>query len=854
MADPNSLDPGLAVTPDRPGLQRRRSKNPLKSMMQHLTVEPPSPDDDGSPRRESLIRRLSWRKSRSPSAHSDASSSAAPPASLPNADPALCPACASIAADIDTTLEDVDASYLKAVNPAADDAFDGRESHVARLKGLEDNRWAATCPLCKLFWAIRVPGDGDGDYCLSALSTRESNYLVDPIKMFDSRHPAGHRGPGLAPAFLAVVPKKRGPAARDWTVSPEWFRRAGMLLRTMPPSELALQLEPNRGRSPAPDRRAPEPPVLAVNDATPSTRGIWGREVGRSPDMAIARDWLHFCQSHHQGRCQRPLVTAELPGFQLIDCATTPPRVVPASITQDYVALSYVAGKDVAEPWPRVVRDAIAVTKDLGLGYLWVDRLCIDSSRPQEKAQQIARMDDVFEGAVLTIIAAHGDDAMQGLPGVGSTPRPPQPKYRLSSSGVTLVSSLEDPQLSIEESTWYTRGWTYQEGLLARRRLVFTKQQMYWECDGMVCPETLVLPLDHYHDPLQQRMCDFVRPGLFNGTASVDGTWRAWKKLPKPDEEPSIMSVFRAADQHIVNYSKRHLSNDEDTLTAFKGISRHLDRTLGRGRLGHVVGIPVWLSSAGDGGSPRPGRTKELFALATSFWHHKSGGAGASRRRHLPSWTWAGWRGPVELFSSIVVADPDGCGKDRKLLNHHYVSATQLARSEQPSPSWTYSPNLVVLGPDGNVAYDFFSQTAPHLMQGGYRLRVSDPLVLDRVKARTHAGGWMFNDVSVDVRLSRGGGTDPQGKESAVPTSGLRDYVERHARGEQVTVLWFVEEATVMLLVVERTESTGSWERVGRARMAFAQESKEVVRRFGRLEVMLNHLPLRRLGHDMVIE
>ncbi|KAF4505963.1 hypothetical protein G6O67_006094 [Ophiocordyceps sinensis] len=853
MADSNSLDPGLAPPSPRPALHGRRSKNPLKNMMQHLTVESPISDDDASPRRESLIRRISWRKSRSPSAHSEASSSAAPSASLPNADPALCPACASIAADIDTTLDDVDASYVKAVNPAADDGFDGCESHVARLKGLEDNHLAATCPLCKLFWAIRVPGDGDGDYCLSAFSTRDSNYLIDAIKMFDSRHPAGHKANGLAPAFLAVVPKKKGPTARDWTVSPDWFRHAGMLLRTVPPSELALQLEPKRGRSP--DRLTLETPALAVNDATPETRGIWGREIGRSADLTIAQDWLHFCQSHHQGRCERPLVTAELPGFQLVDCTTTPPRVVPASISQDYVTLSYVAGRDVAEPWPRVVRDAIAVTKDVGLRYLWVDGLCIDNARPADKAQQIARMDDILEGAVLTIIAAHGDSAMQGLPGVGSTPRPSQPKYRLASSGVTLVSSLKDPRLSIQESTWYTRGWTYQEGLLARRRLVFTEQQMYWECDGMLSPETLVLPLDHYHDGQQHRMCDFVRPGLFNGAACVDGTWRAWKKLPKPDEEPSIMSVFRAVDQHIVNYSKRHLSHDEDSLGAFLGMSRHLDRTLGRGRLGHVVGIPVWLSPGGDGGSPRPGRTKELFALATSFWHHKGGGGGgggATRRRHLPSWTWAGWKGPVELLSSIVVTDPDGGGKDRKVLNHHYVSATQLARNEQPSPTWTYSPNMVVLGPDGNVAYDFFSQAAPRLAQGRHRLRVSDPLVLDRVKARTHAGGWLFNDVSVDVRLSRGGGTDQPG--AATATSRLRDYVERHARGEQVTVLWFVEEATVMLLVVERTGATGSWERVGRARMAFAQEAKEVVQRFGRLEVMLNHLPLRRLGHDMVIE
>lgn len=538
------------------------------------------------------------------------------------ADPALCAACTAIVADLDTTLRDVDASFLRPVNPAADDVF---ESHVARLRGLGESRGVTTCPLCRLFWAVRAPGDGDGDgdYRLMALSARDRSYLVDPISMFDSRHPAAHRGPGLAPAFLAVVLDKRGPGAPGPAVSPDRLRRAGMLLRTLPPADLALQVEPRRGRSPG--RHAPEPPALAVNDASPEPRAIWGRELARSADMAVALGWLRFCRSHHGGRCQRPPTPPELPGFRLVDCAATPPRVVAASVGQEYAVLSYVAGEAVAEPWPRVVRDAVAVTKDLGLRHHWVARLCLDDADPAAKAHQVARMDDILEGAVLTIIGAHGDDAMQGLPGVGSTARPPQPKCRLAGSGVTLVSSLGDPQLSIEDSTWYKRGWTYQEGLLARRRLVFTERQMYWECDGMLCPETLVMPLEHYHDAQQRRMCDFVRPGLLNGAACFDGSWRAWKKLPRPDEEPSIMSVLRAADQHVVNYTKCHLGHDEDSLSTFLGILRHLDRTLGRGRLGHVVGIPVWLSPAGDGGSPRPGRTKELFALATSFWHHKGG-------------------------------------------------------------------------------------------------------------------------------------------------------------------------------------------------------------------------------------
>ncbi|POR39549.1 Uncharacterized protein TPAR_00245, partial [Tolypocladium paradoxum] len=745
----DSLDPGS------PGLERRRSKNPLKNMMQHLTVD--SPDDGGgSPRRESLIRRISWRRSRSPSANSDASAPAsmAPSASARNADPALCAACASLAADMEATLDEVDFAFNKAVNPGADDAFGKKEYFLARLLGLEENRWATTCPLCQLFWAVRVEGEGEGDYCLSAFSSRDTNHLVDSVKMFDMEHPARGKSNGLAPGFLAVVPKKKGPGARDWHVSGDWFRESGMLYRTMPEA----MVEHARGRSPAAGRRTPEPPSLALNDTSWLQQGIWGREIDRCADISIAQDWLRFCESHHQGRCGRQPVLAEMPGFRLIDCSKSPPHVVQGSLREDYVALSYVLGKNVTEPWPRVVRDAAAVTRELGIRYLWVDRLCLDDSRPQERMEHITRMDEIFEGAVLTIIAAHGDDAMQGLAGVGSTPRPAQPKYRFADSNTTLVSSLQDPRLSIRASTWYTRGWTYQEGLLARRRLVFTAQQTYWECEGMACPETLVLPLALYHDAAQQRMCDFMRPGLFNGVSYVDGSWEVWKRLASQAEEPSTLSIFRAADQHIGSYTKRQLTLDEDSLSAFLGISRRLEGTLGRGKLGNIVGIPIWAPAHGDAAArPGPPRTKELFALSTSFWHHR-GDDEPRRRPHLPSWTWAGWKGAVELFSSVVVADPDGTGRDRKLLNHHYVSATQLTRNDASSLKWTYSPNVVVLHPGGGLAYDFLSPGPPALPPARYLLRVSDPLVLDRVKARPHAGGWLFNDVSVDVRMSRGRG------------------------------------------------------------------------------------------------
>ncbi|KAF5021700.1 hypothetical protein F66182_6257 [Fusarium sp. NRRL 66182] len=742
---PETLDPGTPtvtppVSPGGPaGVERRRSRNPLKNMMQHLTVDPPPDDDDREPRRSSLIRRISWRKSRSPSAHSDRSGGQ-------SQDPNLCTACAGWAADIDSTFDTMDDFFLRALNPTSAATFENKEHSLGRLKELEENRFVTKCPLCKLFLSVHIPSEGDGDLYLSGFSSRDTNYLIDNHTMFEQGHSAKNKSKGVSSAFLGVVPKKSGDGALSWDVSADWFRDSGMLYRVMPDaaSNELLSAKPGGRHSRA---------NSFTDDGGWQKRGIWGRELENVIDMSIGQEWLRFCEFYHQGRCGRKPVTREMPGFKLVDCAKNPPQVVNASITERYAALSYVWGDKKTETWPKVIWDAVIASKDLGVRYLWVDRLCMEGVQSADRMEQIARMDDIFEGAVLAIVAACGEDADYGLPGVGSRTRPAQPKYEFVNSNITLVSSLQDPRLAIKNSKWYQRGWTYQEGLLARRRLIFTDQQMYWECEGMCCPESLVLPLEFYHDMEEQRMYDFMRPGLFNGVSFVDGSWKRWKKLPGKAEDASTLSIFREADQHVVNYTRRELTYDQDSLNAFLGMLRRLETTVGRGKMFNLLGIPLWAPKM-DPGAPVTGmpRTRDIFALSTCFWHHKDGVI-AKRRPHLPSWTWAGWKGAVELFSSITVVDPDSKAFLRKNNHHHYVTATHVSRNEPNSLRWTYSPNIVLVNRDGSVAYDFgasavekgMPSSPPNLPTRPYGIHVPNPFVLDRVKARSHPEGWIFN-------------------------------------------------------------------------------------------------------------
>lgn len=150
--------------------------------------------------------------------------------------------------------------------------------------------------------------------------------------------------------------------------------------------------------------------------------------------------------------------------------------------------------------------------------FLWIDRYCIPDDQVAEHLQ-ISMLDVIYESVELTIIAADGDDANSGLTGI-SEARDRQPALRLGSW--QLTSLLPDPNLAIKRSKWCTRGWTYQEGLLSRRRLYFSRGQAYLECLGSTFQESVQEP---------------------EASSLTQGTYPELKKL---DTEPGLLeSVFR---------------------------------------------------------------------------------------------------------------------------------------------------------------------------------------------------------------------------------------------------------------------------------------------------------------------
>lgn len=234
------------------------------------------------------------------------------------------------------------------------------------------------------------------------------------------------------------------------------------------------------------------------------SEGFSGRLVDQSNiDFDILNHWISFCHENHKKLCKLS-EEISLPGFRVIDCYTR--HLVSVSIGYSYVVLSYVwvpllrhfklPTNNSLPNAGNVIEDSIIVVKKLNLRYLWVDRYCAPQDG-EDKHSQIQTMDLIYKNAEVTIIALAGKHSSAGLPGIGRTPRIPQPHIVLGD--ITLVSSLLSLRTLIKRSVWGRRGWTYQEGAIPRRRLVFTEHQVYFECMGMHCQESIATPLKTLH-------------------------------------------------------------------------------------------------------------------------------------------------------------------------------------------------------------------------------------------------------------------------------------------------------------------------------------------------------------------
>jgi hypothetical protein len=237
--------------------------------------------------------------------------------------------------------------------------------------------------------------------------------------------------------------------------------------------------------------------VLVMVDNT--SAGISGREYSIDRiDFGIIKGLLSYCRGNH--KLCATMSTIPIADLQVIDCNSG--QIVSLPGTAAYIALSYVWGstkvdaidskESLLSTAPKTITDIMALAEQLGILYIWVDIYCIPQDDEHRKRALINKMGLIYSCATLTVIAAAGENPEYGLPGVGTTKRKHATTILVGSK---LFAISRDVQRELAASKWNSRGWTYQEALLSRRRLVFTDSQIYFQCRAMHCPESLSFPL-----------------------------------------------------------------------------------------------------------------------------------------------------------------------------------------------------------------------------------------------------------------------------------------------------------------------------------------------------------------------
>lgn len=345
-------------------------------------------------------------------------------------------------------------------------------------------------------------------------------------------------------------------------------------------------------------------------------------ENGTHRNLELLRDCYDYCNTHHVG-CRRTR-SSEMPS-RLVDMVEMRVKDIPQGSSLEYVALSYVWGtapfitltsatsdflrrpnslQDHSVSLPKAIADAIQIGKLLGHRYIWIDSLCIKQDDHNDQRTEIRRMHEIYANAGLTIVAATGSSAQVPLLDIEAT----QLSNKYHAIGGKRFC-LDRPELKplVSFTTWFTRGWTLQELNCSSKMVYFLPERTYYSCNTGSWNEDF---------PLDPRV-----------------PVETYKRLQDEDPKAASFSGSEKASECYVEMaeqlSRRQFTRDEDVLKALSGMYT----MFALDKLGPAAaGIPINTLEAGLMWQPA-GRLRRRTA--------------SSPDQPQPTWSWAGWAGPV---------------------------------------------------------------------------------------------------------------------------------------------------------------------------------------------------------------
>ena len=385
------------------------------------------------------------------------------------------------------------------------------------------------------------------------------------------------------------------------------------------------------------------------------------------------RDWISTCNSEHEN-CSPPAGKngSRLPS-RVIDVGTEneePHLHISNGESVPYATLSHCWGgvstltttADTLEArkqeiplsaFPKTYKDAVLITRGLGIKYLWIDSLCIVQDDKLDWFTESLQMANVYSNAEILIAASDAADSSEGCLKSREAP------WKIEYTSPESTTSGDGPKpfllaypcpsflFSILKARLNTRAWCLQEVALSRRTLHCTNSRLYWQCGQTVWSEDGLDPYNGLHNS------EFGADMRFNLPTHTRQTWR----------KPWVVAVM--------DYSSRQLTFQSDKMAAISGITNFFKE-----KLNDVPVFGLWRDCLHYGllwrcSSAEMRRPKELSGL--------------------PSWSWASLEGPIHT--------PITDGGTKKTTNKAEVIHVDIFKgSEGLTTTPLARPRLVVAG------------------------------------------------------------------------------------------------------------------------------------------------------------
>jgi hypothetical protein len=263
----------------------------------------------------------------------------------------------------------------------------------------------------------------------------------------------------------------------------------------------------------------------------------------------------------------------------------------------------------------RTFREAIEFTQKLGIGYLWIDALCIIQDSQKDWSHEALLMSSVYSNSYLNIAATSSENGNGGL-FVAQNPLLANPctieaNWDGLPSGSYVCYDGSARRRRIDGGPLNKRAWVLQERLLAPRVVHFAYDQVWWEC-------------------LHVRACESFPEGIREERDEIfiDAA-TAMRRISGRSRETLNQNWLNVVER----YTECGLTKKEDKLVAIAGVAKVVQALSKLPAEDYLAGL--WKEDL----------VRDLL------WHVTSTGARPPGYQ-APSWSWASVEGAVMFNNS----------------------------------------------------------------------------------------------------------------------------------------------------------------------------------------------------------